>query len=117
MDAAGIDVQILSHCPPGAQCFDESELERALAVNDKLKNTIDNYPDRFMGFASMPTKVPGACADELQRCVEELGFKGALTHGLTDGGSLMMNGIGRCLSGRHNLTCRFMSTLVLHILL
>ncbi len=85
MDAAGIDVQILSHCPPGAQCFDESEIERALAVNDKLKNTIDNYPDRFMGFASMPTKVPGACADELQRCVEELGFKGALTHGLTDG--------------------------------
>ncbi|MEL0324428.1 MAG: hypothetical protein VXA00_08720, partial [Rhodospirillales bacterium] len=25
MDAAGIDVQILSHCPPGAQCFEESE--------------------------------------------------------------------------------------------
>lgn len=69
----------------GAQCFDESELERAPAVNDKLKNTIDNHLDRFMGFASMPTKIPGACADELQRCVEGHGFKGALAHGLTDG--------------------------------
>lgn len=85
MDAANIDVQILSHCPPGAQCFDPDELDRARAVNDRLKETIDTYPDRFMGFASMPTRSPGACADELQRCVEEYGFKGAMIHGLTDG--------------------------------
>lgn len=85
MDEAGIDVQVLSHCPPGAQAFDPDEMDRARAVNDRLAQTVKAKPDRFAAFASLPLRNPAAAADELQRCVGELGFKGAMVHGLTDG--------------------------------
>jgi predicted TIM-barrel fold metal-dependent hydrolase len=86
MDAAGIDIQVLSHCPPGAQAFDPDEAaERSKGVNDRLKAVIDSHPDRFGGFASLPLKAPEVAADELERCVKDLGFKGGMIHGLTDG--------------------------------
>ncbi len=86
MDEAGIDFQVLSHCPPGAQAFDFDEAAvRARGVNDRLKAVIDSKPDRFGGFASLPLRNPAAAADELERCVDKLGFKGGMVHGLTDG--------------------------------
>ena len=45
-------------------------------------------PDRFAGFAALPTPNPEAAADELERTVTELGFKGALISGLTNGSFL-----------------------------
>ena len=36
-------------------------------------------------FAALPTADPKAAADELERCVTKLGFKGAMMHGLTNG--------------------------------
>ncbi len=39
---------------------------------------------RFAAFAALPTAVPEAAADELERTVE-LGFKGAMLHGLANG--------------------------------
>lgn len=86
MDEAGIDVQVLSHCPPGAQAFDPDEAaERAKGVNDRLHAVCQANPDRFQAFASLPLRNPAVAADELQRSVEELGFKGCMVHGLTDG--------------------------------
>ncbi len=86
MDAAGVDVQVLSHCPPGAQAFDpESAAELARGVNDRLNDVVQASPDRFAAFATMPTRDPKGAADELERCVDELGFKGAMVHGLTEG--------------------------------
>jgi len=86
MDEAGIDIQVLSHCPPGAQAFDKDEaIVRAQGVNNRLNDVVQARPDRFAAFASLPTKNPDACPDELERCVKELGFKGAMVHGLTDG--------------------------------
>ena len=86
MDAAGIDIQVLSHTLPGAQVFEaESAADRARGVNDRLHEVVRAHPDRFAAFATLPTRDPTACADELARCVEELGFKGAMVHGLTDG--------------------------------
>ena len=86
MDAAGIDVQVLSHAQPGLQGVDAASA-RALAhrVNDRLYDVIQANPSRFAGFASLPTSAPEAAADELERTVRELGFKGAMVHGLTDG--------------------------------
>ncbi|MFL2669304.1 MAG: amidohydrolase, partial [Alphaproteobacteria bacterium] len=53
MDQAGIDIQVLSHCPPGAQAFDPNEAqERAPAVNNRLHKFIQTKPDRFGGFAT-----------------------------------------------------------------
>lgn len=86
MDAAGIDVQVMSHCPPGAQAFEAAEAATlAREVNDRLYDTVKSRPDRFAAFATLPTPDPGAAADELERCVKELGFKGAMIHGLTNG--------------------------------
>lgn len=85
MDAAGIDIQVLSHGPSGAQVFtEETAVDLAVRVNDRLKRIVDDRPDRFSAFAILPTQVPGAAADELERCVDKLGFKGAMMPGMTD---------------------------------
>jgi 2,3-dihydroxybenzoate decarboxylase len=86
MDAAGIDIQVMSHCPPGAQAFAADEAASlARGVNDRLAGFVGSRPDRFAAFATLPTPDPEGAADELERCVKALGFKGAMVHGLTDG--------------------------------
>lgn len=86
MDAAGIDVQVLSHAPPAAQRFDAAtSVELATRANDRLADTVASSPDRFAAFATLPTPDPKACAAELERTVTEYGFKGAMIHGLTEG--------------------------------
>jgi uncharacterized protein len=86
MDAAGIDVQVISHTTPGVQ-----HLEGATAVtlareaNDRLAHAVAQHPDRFAGFATLPTPAPEAAADELERAVTELGLKGAMINGHTAG--------------------------------
>jgi 2,3-dihydroxybenzoate decarboxylase len=86
MDEAGIDVQVLSHGAPSTQKMDaETAVKVATAANDKLHQICGAYPDRFAGFAALPTADPIASANELERCVDKLGFKGAMIHGLTLG--------------------------------
>jgi predicted TIM-barrel fold metal-dependent hydrolase len=89
MDAAGIDVQVLSHVGPGVQILPDDQAELAIAVcrevNDWLAEVIAAHPDRFAGFAMLPTQSPGHAADELERTVRDLGFKGALINGHTNG--------------------------------
>lgn len=86
MDAAGIDMQVLSHAPPGGQRLEAATaVAAARDVNDVLASIIASAPNRFAGFATLPQGEPAAAADELQRCVEVLGFKGAMLFGLTGG--------------------------------
>lgn len=86
MDEAGIDVQVLSHGAPALQRLDaQTAVPLARRANDRLKQAIDAHPDRFAGFATLPTADPKAAADELERTVTKLGFKGAMVHGLTNG--------------------------------
>ena len=86
MDAAGVSVQVLSAAGPGADLLPpESGPDLARAYNDRLKRSVDGRPDRFAGFAHLPMTAPGAAADELERAVTELGFRGGLINGLTDG--------------------------------
>ena len=86
MDEAGIDIQVLSHGAPSTQRLDpETAIRMATLVNDKLQETILGNPDRYAGFAALPTPDPKAAADELERCVTKFGFKGAMVHGLTNG--------------------------------
>jgi predicted TIM-barrel fold metal-dependent hydrolase len=86
LDEAGIDVQVLSHAPTGPQRLSRDiAVEASRKVNDRLHAFIRTNPARYAGFAALPTQVPEAAADELQRTVEDLDFKGALIHGLTDG--------------------------------
>ncbi|MGE5269168.1 MAG: amidohydrolase family protein [Thiohalocapsa sp.] len=86
MDEAGIDFQVLSHSIPGLQAVDaESGPTLARRVNDRLHQAVEAHPDRFAAFAALPTANPGAAADELERTVTKLGFKGAMINGLTQG--------------------------------
>jgi 2,3-dihydroxybenzoate decarboxylase len=86
MDEAGVDVQVLSHGAPATQKLDASTAVRvARSVNDRLHQTVKARPDRFAAFATLPSADPKAAADELARTVNELGFKGAMIHGLTGG--------------------------------
>ena len=89
MDAAGVDVQVLSFGSPGPQAFAaEVAIPMARDANDRLYQAIQRNPARFAGFAALPTADPEAAAQELERCVSKLGFKGAMIHGHTRGSFL-----------------------------
>ncbi|MFY9695101.1 MAG: amidohydrolase family protein [Xanthobacteraceae bacterium] len=87
MDEAGIDIQVISHGAPSTQKL-PAETAAALTrrVNDRLHKIVAGNP-RFAAFAALPTAVPEAAADELERTVK-LGFKGAMLHGLANGAFL-----------------------------
>ena len=86
MDATGIDLQVLSFGSPGAQAFEaDKAIPMARDANERMFAAITAHPDRFAGFAALPTAAPQAAADELERAVADLGFKGAMIHGHTRG--------------------------------
>jgi uncharacterized protein len=104
MDAAGIDVQVLSALSNKVQ-----ELEPAQSVsvnrqlNDRMAETVGTYPDRFRAFAALPmTETDGAVA-ELERSVQELGFLGAMIHGQTRGVFLDDPGVRPILAAAERL--------------
>lgn len=81
MDAAGVDVQVLSLSAPGAEHFDPAVgSPLAERSNDALAAFIAKYPDRFIGYAALAPRDPETAASELERSVKELGFKGWKTH-------------------------------------
>ena len=86
MDEAGLTVQVLATAGPGADLLPPAEgAQLAREYNDRLKQAVDAYPDRFAGFAHLPMSSPEAAADELERAVKELGFRGAMINGVTEG--------------------------------
>ena len=86
MDAAGIDLQVISENNPATQNLDaEMAVKLARESNDILHEAVRAHPTRFAAFTTLPTPDPKAAADELERCVDRLGFKGAKIMGLTHG--------------------------------
>ncbi|MDR3685626.1 MAG: amidohydrolase family protein [Coriobacteriia bacterium] len=82
MDAAGIDVQVLSLNSPGVQQLGETEaIDLARETNDHLAAAVARYPGRLEGLATLPTGTPELAADELERLVTQQGFKGAVING------------------------------------
>lgn len=85
MDEAGVDVQVLSHGSPSTQQLPlDIAAEVTRGVNDRLAQFCASNPARFAAFAALPTIDPIAAADELERCVTKLRFKGAMLHGRTN---------------------------------
>ncbi len=88
MDAHGIGMIILSLNAPAVQAI--ADPKRAIAVakeaNDALAEHASKRPDRFAAFAALPLQDPDAAIRELERCVKELKFVGALVNGFTDSG-------------------------------
>jgi len=86
MNEAGIDLHVISHAPPGAQGVrDADAVSWARHANDRLAAAIQRHPGRFAGFAAVPTSDAPAGADELERAVKTLGFKGGMINSLTEG--------------------------------
>ena len=86
MDRVGIDVQVVSHGGNGPSSLDHPEaIELCRKVNDSLAEQIAEHPTRFRGFATIPLHDPVAAADEMRRCVNELGFVGTLVMGTCGG--------------------------------
>jgi predicted TIM-barrel fold metal-dependent hydrolase len=82
MDAAGIDVQVVSLTAPGCEGLDaETAVPVAKDANDRLFDAVKAHPGRLAGFAALPTADPDASAKELERAVMRLGFKGAMING------------------------------------
>jgi uncharacterized protein len=79
MDAAGVDLEVLSITTPGTQVLPRSEaVPLARDANDFLADAVRRRPSRFAAFATLPTPDPSAAAEELERCVTRLGLVGAL---------------------------------------
>jgi 2,3-dihydroxybenzoate decarboxylase len=89
MDAAGIEIMIASLNAPAIQAI--ADIQRAVDVareaNDVLAQQIAKRPDRFVGVAALAMQDPDSAAAELERCVEDLGFRGALVNGFSQVGS------------------------------
>ncbi|WP_123023172.1 amidohydrolase family protein [Mycolicibacterium stellerae] len=86
MDRVGIDVQVVSHGGNSPSALDHPEaVELCRMVNDSLAEQISQHPTRFRGFATIPLHDPVAAADEMRRCVNELGFVGTLVAGTCGG--------------------------------
>jgi hypothetical protein len=82
MDAAQIDMQILSLTSPGAEQLEAAEAAAfARRTNDYLADALRKYPTRLGGFATLPTADPLAAAAELERTIHDYGFKGAVING------------------------------------
>ena len=87
MDQHGVAVQVLSFTCPGIQGIPDAAtaISTAKALNDRLAALVRSHPTRFAGFAALPMQDPREAADELERAVRQLGFKGALINGHTNG--------------------------------
>ena len=89
MDEAGVEIMVLSLNAPGIQAIHDTARAAQVAreANDLLAEQIQKRPDRFAGVAALPMQDPELASNELQRCVKDLGFRGALVHGFSQVGS------------------------------
>ena len=82
MDAAGVEIMVASLNAPAIQGIADSKqaAEVARRANDILAAEIAKRPDRFAGVAALPMQDPETATQELERCIKDLGFKGALVN-------------------------------------
>jgi predicted TIM-barrel fold metal-dependent hydrolase len=89
MDAAGIDVQVLSWGVTSGFTLEKLPPAEGIALafdcNDAMAEVVRTHPDRYAGFAILPLQEPEAAAAELERAVTKLGMKGTLINGTING--------------------------------
>jgi 2,3-dihydroxybenzoate decarboxylase len=88
MDRFGIELTVLSLSQPGVQGIPERSraVEIASRLNDELAEFVAQRPRRFAAFAAVAVQDPRSAADELERAIKQLGFKGALINGFSNVG-------------------------------
>lgn len=86
MDQYGIDLQLVSLVSPGVQVFEAATATRlARKYNDHLASLVREHPTRFAGLTALAPQTPEAAADELERGVRDLKFKGGIIDSHTKG--------------------------------
>lgn len=79
MDRADVSMQVLSTVPVmfsyWAKPADALDLSRRL--NDHIAEVVRANPTRFTGLATIPLQDPDLAARELERCMRDLGLRGA----------------------------------------
>ena len=87
MDRAGIQRAVLGLAGPGVQAEHDTgaAIRNARVANDFLAREIQKRPDRYSGFAHLAMQDAKAAADELERCMRDLKFCGAMINGHTHG--------------------------------
>ena len=80
MDAAGVDVHVLSATPQTYLYNQDAALTAVTAAiqNDQIAKHIATHPTRFMGIATLPMQDAKRAADELKRAMSKLGLRGAM---------------------------------------
>jgi uncharacterized protein len=77
MDSLGIDIHVLTIPAPGADRYEgEGAVKMARVANDAIAAISKKYPQRFIGFFTLPSCDVRASLDELERSVHELGLRG-----------------------------------------
>jgi aminocarboxymuconate-semialdehyde decarboxylase len=78
LDVMGIDRQLV--LPPPAQCYNTVRTDIAVPasrmVNDGIAEYVARKPDRFLALGTVPLQDAAEAAQELERCMRSLGFKG-----------------------------------------
>jgi len=89
MDAAGVDMHLLSLGLPGVQLF---EADQAVALarlsNDQLSEAIRRHPTRFAGLACFAPQNPRQAVMEMERSINTLKLNGFLVNSHTGNGYL-----------------------------
>ena len=90
MDAHGLEMMLLSLNAPAVQAIPDVKKadEVARRANDYLAEQVAKRPDRFQGLAALPLQDADRASRELERCIKDLKFKGALVNGFSQAGSL-----------------------------
>src|SRR5580698_813707 len=89
MDRHGIEMMLLSLNAPAVQRIPDPAQAADIArkANDFLAEQVAKRPDRFQGLAALAMQDPDGATRELERCVKELGFRGALVNGFSQVGN------------------------------
>lgn len=92
-DRAGVAIQVLSTVPVmfsyWAKPADGLDLSRRL--NEHIAEVVRAHPARFAGLGTIPLQDPDLAAGELERCVGELGLRGAQIGSHVDGNTHLAN--------------------------
>ncbi|WP_294075875.1 amidohydrolase family protein [Sphingomonas sp.] len=85
MDRAGVSMQVLLLNSPGVQIFEAGQgAELARLANDRAAGWMRQWPDRFAPLAAFAPQDPDGAAQELERAVRSLGFKGGIVNSSTN---------------------------------
>ncbi|MCH9038363.1 MAG: amidohydrolase [Chloroflexi bacterium] len=80
MDSLGVDVHVVSTGSPFYFYDRDIEVTKASSreCNDEVHQMTVDHPTRFAGLGTLPMQDVNAAVAELERCMTQLGFKGAM---------------------------------------